>query len=81
MGREMRNAEQARIFLVTATSSFQQNCVDRAKDMLPLWMSAVITRAAMALIVRASRLSEFVSAFRKMSPHGIGRPSVGLTGS
>jgi antitoxin (DNA-binding transcriptional repressor) of toxin-antitoxin stability system len=36
----MNNAEQARIFLVTATSSFlEQNRVDRAKDMLPLWMS------------------------------------------
>jgi hypothetical protein len=61
--------------------SFQQNRVDRAKDMLPLWMSAVITRAAMALMVRAPRLSQTVSGFRKMSPHGISRPSVGVTRS
>jgi antitoxin (DNA-binding transcriptional repressor) of toxin-antitoxin stability system len=36
----MSNDEQARNFLVTATSSFlEQNRFDRAKDMLPLWMS------------------------------------------
>jgi hypothetical protein len=40
MARAMNKAEQARNFLVTAASSFlEQNRVDRAKDMLPLWMS------------------------------------------
>ena len=43
----------------------------------PLWS----VRAATAAIVRASRLSQTVSAFRKMSPHGISRLEVVLAES